>query len=735
MPFPFDMSQVFWGLMNKTMWDCRFGNMNNGFSGFNGGFMNSCWGGNFQMPAWGDSYSFSSTGGSSSTTVEEEVDRDIAKEKFDALKKVMTDWAAELTDSREDRIIKKNIERISSYSEANYEKLTELYEEHKDKIQKKLKPESEITVTTQSKAAAKEFANATIDFKKILATEGESATTKAELATDVDAMGFLNSLQTTKKKSFKQVYTDALKGADTTKTQELKKVLEAVYSSLSKEALEVKKESGISEETLASLGQLLEISAGSATADNVEQLYYWIRMAKSEIADSKYACLKEDFPDDPLLGKTNGVEATNKALENEGMKPDDIRKQTIVTNYKGMKNDTVRMQSLVDENFQTALNDAQLKDLKEVSGVADFLQSNNIKKVYMDPSPQIFGQMFIRVIDKDGNLKCLTGVAAEKDANGKITFKAIKQPLVGGAQEDGKIAFGSSITPEQIEEQAKMVSQINDAIKDGTLTEVSQRWSNGRRMFEEKEITGDRNYKRIFFIESDGKLKEWQGVWYNQDKGFRQIQGSKTPYVDANLGDIKTAASQGRSAKGMKYEELVATVSKWNSVEKTEAGLRIYGDKYSGSAHVTQADFKRAYTTDAVVALHVKSDTSGNDLGDAGIIDSLKTELTKLSQHIVNAFSTSSAKLDPGKLKEAAETVVNKYAALENVSVKIDDDSDDNDNIASYTTDKIRNNKTDNTYRHKIVNMRDTTGINSNAYMVSFKDLVDDILEEYKRIA
>ena len=37
--------------MNKTMWDCRLGNMN-GFTGFNGGFMNSCWGGGFQMPMW-----------------------------------------------------------------------------------------------------------------------------------------------------------------------------------------------------------------------------------------------------------------------------------------------------------------------------------------------------------------------------------------------------------------------------------------------------------------------------------------------------------------------------------------------------------------------------------------------------------------------------------------------------------------------------------------------------------
>ncbi|MCM1004312.1 MAG: hypothetical protein NC408_08235 [Candidatus Gastranaerophilales bacterium] len=542
MPFPFDMSQVFWGLMNKTMWDCRFGNMNNGFSGFNGGFMNSCWGGGFQMPMWGDSCSFSSTGGSSSLTAEERVEKRKAEEKYTALKGAIQDYIKTLNPTTDKDLKMLLEERLkdcgSSYSVANYEKLTELYEEYKDKIQKKLKSDEGIEPSDKSKAAAKEFTNANIDFKKILATEGESAATKAELAKDVDAMEFLYSLQTNKtnKKTFKQVYTDALKGADTTKTTELKKVLEAVYNGLTKEALEVKKEDGISEETMASLGKLLEISAESATADNVEQLYYWIRMAKAEAADSKYACLQEEFPE---FKQSNGVESTTAALKAEGLEPEKIKTQTVVTNYSEMENDSTRMQSLVDNSLQTALSAEQLKDLKNVPGVDAFLKSNKIKKVYMDPSPQIFGQMFIRVIDKDGNLKCLTGVAAEKDANGKITFKAIKQPLVGGAQEDGKIAFGSSITPEQIEEQAKMVSQINDAIKDGTLTEVSQKWSNGRRMFEEKEITGDRNYKRIFFIESDGKLKEWQGVWYNKDKGFRQIQGSKTPYVDANLSDIQ----------------------------------------------------------------------------------------------------------------------------------------------------------------------------------------------------
>ena len=52
-------------------------------------------------------------------------------------------------------------------------------------------------------------------------------------------------------------------------------------------------------------------------------------MAKAEIADSKYASLHEDFPDDPLLGKANGVDSTTAALKTEGVDVENIKNKPL----------------------------------------------------------------------------------------------------------------------------------------------------------------------------------------------------------------------------------------------------------------------------------------------------------------------------------------------------------------------------------------------------------------------
>lgn len=554
MPFPFDMSQIFWGLMNKTMWDCRFGNMN-GFNGFNGGFMNSCWGGGFQMPTWGDTCSFSSSGGSSSLTAEERVEKRKSQEKYTALKAVIQDYINTLTGSA-DKDLKMLLEEKlkdcgSSYSEANYEKLTDLYDEYKDKIQKKLKPDTEIEVKTESKTAATEFAKSSPNFKSILKVDGEQKTT-AELKDGVDAMGFLYSLQTTNKKSFKTLYNTAFNAANDTKKAEMKKVLEAVYKSLTKEALEVKKQDGLSDETKDSMGKLLEIADSSATPDNVDQLYYWIRMAKAEIADSKYAVLQEDFPDDPLLGKpTNGVEATTAALKTEGLEPEKVRTQTVVTNYGDMENDTARMSSLVDKGLVKALDKNQLKALNAIAGVKS-LVSGGIKKAWVDDSSR-YNYKVIRIIDAEGNMKVINGVG----------LKDNEIKTVGG---DIKII--DSITPEQIEARSQMTKAV-EAAKD-TLQEVQAK-PDGTRVFEEKIATGERHYKRLFIIDNDGNLKEWQGVWLDSAQGFLHIQGSETPNVDANLDDIKTAVA-AQPELNAKAEEAEAK-KYWSNLGPTSRGI------------------------------------------------------------------------------------------------------------------------------------------------------------------
>lgn len=513
MPFPFDLSQVFWGLMNKTMWDCRLGNLN-GFGGFNGGFMNSCWGNGFQMPMWGDSCSFSGTsGGGGSSSIDDEVAKRGLTRKHNALYKLLEDYAKTLPEGTERDTLEVTLSKYKSVKQENYEELQDLYDEHKTKIQKKFNNGSKIEVSNGSKAAATDFAKTSPDFKMILKVDGENNTT-AQLKDGVDAVEFLYSLQATKKKSFQTLYADALKGANDTKKAEMKKVLQAVYNGLTAAANQVKEDNAVSEETKASIGKLLEITDTNATPEHVDQLYYWIRMAKAEIADSKYACLHDDFPDDPLLGKANGVEATTTALKAEGMKVDDIKTQTAVTDFTG--NTAEESMKALEGNYVTALTKEQLTTLNGIAGVP-----KGIKAAWVDNNSR-FNYQIIRYIDKDGNLKYVDGVGLK---DGKIQ-------TVGG-----EVKAGNSISPEEIQRQAATLAAVEGATD--TLAEIKNR-ADGARVFEEKIVTGSRKRKRLFVISSGGNLKEWQNMWYvPQKQEFYHNTADATPDVDADLNEIK----------------------------------------------------------------------------------------------------------------------------------------------------------------------------------------------------
>lgn len=733
MPFQFDLSQVFWGLMNKTMWDCRFGNMN-GFNGFNGGFMNSCWGGGFQMPAWGDSYNFSSTsGGSSSSTIEDEVEKRGLTRKQNTLYKLLEDYAKSLPEGTERDTLEVTLNKHKSVKQGNYDALQALYEENKTKIQKKFNNGTKIEVSAASKTAATDFARTNTDFKSILKVDSENKT-ESQLKDGVDAMEFLYSLQTTKKKSFKALYEDAGKNADDTKKAEMKKVLEAVYKDLTKTALEVKKDNTVSEDTKASIGKLLEIAETSATPENVDQLYCWIRLAKAEIADNKYASLQEDFPDDPLLGKVNGVASTTAALEAEGLDVENIKKQTASTDFSGLENDDQRMTKLENAKIQTRLDATQMDELKKLPGVKKFLEDNQITKVWVDSTPQSFGQMFIRVIDKDGNLKCLTGVAAEKDANGNITFKSINQPLVGGANETGKIAFGTSITFEEIEAQSAMVEKVKAQIGK-TLTECSKK-SNGQRVFEEKIATGSRKRKRLFVISRDGNLKEWQNMWYvPQKKEFYHNTTDATPEVDADLENIKKDVEEANNKKlpeNQSAKELL-TNQKYQFVSKYK-----YSDGTCTKEIDGEIDLSTLYDDNIMIELK-----NFHDEGMAETVDwnnknhiarykSILDNFDEICSSVEKALIASGLE-EPYKLRVAVQTVKERYKQL---AISITDDSSASnggeDTIREIASHRRGNKEGYENKQKGILKVVDWDGLDSVNFCISFKDLVDDILAEYK---
>lgn len=540
MPFPFDLSQVFWGLMNKTMWDCRLGNIN-GFNGFNGAFMNSCWGSGF--PTMGDVWNFSSSKsstekGGSAASVEDLVEQRKLERKQKALSKLLEDYAKTLPEGEERDTIEISLRRYKDSSKDNYSKLKSLYGKYETKIQAKFKNETKIEVSSDSKAAAEDFVKPNSDFKAILALNTNGKTT-AKLKDGVDAIEFLHSLQSTNKKSFNILYQDALKGANTSKKAELKNVLQAVYKGLAESAKQLKDNDAVSEETKASIDKLLETAVSNATAEDVDQLYCHIRMAKAEIADSKYANLNEDFPNDPLLGKVNGVVSTTAELKTEGVEVETIKKQTVVEDESDLPGEK-SMKELAKDNYVTELKADQLNELNAIDGVKK-LFPDGIEKAWVDNDSRL-NYAVIRYVDDDGNIKYIKGVGLK---DGKI--KAI----------GGEIKTGESYTPEKIKQRSATLASIKDA-KD-VLEEVKSK-SNGTRVFQEKNITGNRNYKRLFIVDADGNLKEWKNTWYDKVNGFGCKKGVKTPYVDADLKNIKKDA------------EAVSKVTESRATIDTEAG-------------------------------------------------------------------------------------------------------------------------------------------------------------------
>lgn len=714
MPFPFDLSQVFWGLMNKTMWDCRLGNMN-GFTGFNGGFMNSCWGGGFQMPMWGDSFS-STTNGSSSSTVEDEVEKRQLTRKQNTLYKLLEDYAKSLPEGTERDTIEVTLNRYKSVKQENYDALQALYEENKTKIQKKFNNGSRIEASNESKTAATDFAKTNTDFKTILKV-GEDNNTTTQLKDGVDALEFLYSLQTTKKKSFKTLYAEKLTNADSDKKAEMKKVLEAVYENLTKTALELKKDNAVSEETRASIAKLLEIADTNAAPENVDQLYYWIRMAKAEIADSKYASLHEDFPDDPLLGKANGVDSTTAALKTEGVDVENIKKQTAVTDFSGQTGEQ-NMQKLVDDGYVTALTKEQLTTLNDITGVP-----KGIKTAWVDKNSR-YNYQIIRYVDKDGNMKYVSRVGLKDGEIQKV---------------GGEVKAGESISPEQIQQQAATLAAVEAAAD--TLVEVKAK-SDGTRVFQEKVTTGDRNYKRLFIVDSDGSLKEWQGVWLDEAKAFRCEKGSQTPNVDAKLDDIKTDVQSFVSEEDLLSGKAIENAS-WgeeNIVSLTPyendqiPGFRIWGGdrKLNDQTLTAQTSFKELYNGNYCIEIFTAKKRGAFESDQINVI--AKDKLTTLGETVVKALAETGLKKD--KLQTAANAVITEWLTGINNDK---DDVDDYAEIANKGCDTSEERKLGGSAYNlmaaanpeKLTIQRDGKGRNQAIGMISFQKFVDAILQKY----
>lgn len=764
-----DINQVFWGLMNKTMWDVKFGNT--GWGGYNpGNFTNSCWNSmNWQLPSAGDSYQFNNS--RNNTSIEEKKKNAWETKKFNALKQLMNDYKNKLdADSKERSDLEVELDSCKTYSSANYAKLQELYNANKDDIKQKLpRTRNEITPQETSITAAKYLKDTLGEdlnlekLKTVLKTDGNEI--KAELVDGVNATEMLYSLQTTSKKSFSAMYKNTFDKADsTTDKAELRKLIEALYSKLAAEATDLTE---LPEgDTKTTIEELRNITPDNVTAEHIDALYYWIRVAKAEIAEGKYSCLKEDFAGDDYFGASDGVNTTETELKDkEGLDVEKIKTVSSVVDFNAMENDEARMNHLVSLNLQTPLTEAQITELKKISGVKKFLEDNKITKLWVDTSSQVYRQRFIRVLDADGNLKCLTGVVMDKDANGNFVFKAIEKPLIGGAAEKGKIGISNATPFDNMKAQSKTVAEV-EAELDKSLTEIKKLQNNGRRVFEEKEITGDRDYKRLFVIEPDGKLKEWKNIRYASNCFVKVDNSNNCPCNDITLDTIKDDAKKMNDARSAEENSIEYKTKKAiNNASFSETDLEWAGQKdylrcpdielndkgnaekskeiKRGRYHIWPKSgdfsdwlkktdsFQDLYNEDVVIELFVLRKYGGKPL------DIASYKMNYLANAIVAALCAGDESLDKKKLEESAQQVANSILQKYETKTEIDDYEEMGDSGVFKTDQRNKNNSTHKTLRNKCVMEpgyhvgKDTDGQNSLVGMINFKYLVDEILKAY----
>ena len=169
--------------------------------------------------------------------------------------------------------------------------------------------------------------------------------------------------------------------------------------------------------------------------------------------------------------------------------------------------------------------------------------------------------------------------------------------------------------------------------------------------------------------------------------------------------------------------DTVNNISGWNN--GVSEHLESWG--YNNDKQVTSSDFKELYNQDSKIILHVSMDTRGNGWDDKKTL--VSDRLNQLGDLIVGALSTSG--LDKTKLQAAKDIVVKRYVDAGAIKNKNDDGTKSKD-LKNNCLDYMNKNRV--STQSRITWTVDTDGKDSNVYMIHFKDLVNDILEEYWKL-
>jgi hypothetical protein len=250
------------------------------------------------------------------------------KDKIKTLTEILTKFKESNT-CTEPYELKDSLENLPSKIDEKYEALQGIYNKYKTEIQTMLKKdmnlEASSTVTNTAKSLKTQIADVSNTTYRSILTNDDPP----KLQSGIDVIALLSELQGGGI-SFDTLYINAWKkNASNDKHKSLNKLFIAISEALITRANKIKNSDGISEDTKAKISKYAELNDEANKAyinknealkkANLESLYYWIRIAEAEIADSKYKLLSEDFPNEETFKAGANVKKAKADMAKEGM--------------------------------------------------------------------------------------------------------------------------------------------------------------------------------------------------------------------------------------------------------------------------------------------------------------------------------------------------------------------------------------------------------------------------------
>ncbi len=288
---------------------------------------------------------------------------------------------------------------------------------------------------------------------------------------------------------------------------------------------------------------------------------------------------------------------------------------------------------------------------------------------------------------------------------------------------------GFTINSGVVDLSATTQTYINDIEKSEALLEICRGFmTNGVSINDNNK--GKLTFEQTMDVYSKVKNHDSYQKKYNDIETFKKaISTIANEYAVAS---IQAGTRTENDATAGQIDEAAKNLTSWGGKPSynLEGILPATTDDRYDSYPLTSKDFKELYNNDYIVRLHISMDSS-ESWEDAG--KTINGQLNQLGDIITSALGTTNL-FDKDILEIAKNNIIKKYSDTKfNNALNDDDDGTNEYDLVNNLAWRMKNDRSGT--GHRVVGTRDDDGSDSWVWGVRFKDIVDDIIAEYKRLA